>query len=167
MVDDNDIFLIEEYEKTSHPENGMFSISDESGILKILSEFQDYLPPLKNGEYRKSAAEKLSKYACCILLRKDYVNVGFAAIYANDKETKTGFIPFIAVSEHFRKRNYGTLLLDTLIRIAKDNQMEQIKLEVYKSNTNAQIFYLKNGYQYLTDGDNDSVFMIKKIDYSK
>ena len=91
MVDDNDIFLIEEYEKTSHPENGMFSISDESGILKILSEFQDYLPPLKNGEYRKSAAEKLSKYACCILLRKDYVNVGFAAIYANDKETKTGF----------------------------------------------------------------------------
>ena len=45
--------------------------------------------------------------------------------------------------------------------------MEQIKLEVYKSNTNAQIFYLKNGYKYLTDGDNDSVFMIKKIDYSK
>ena len=158
---------IQEFNRSSKNENGIYLLRETDHLFEILTEFQDYLPPLKNEEYRRSAAEKLSKYACCILLRKDYVNVGFAAIYANDKETKTGFIPFIAVSEHFRKRNYGTLLLDTLIRIAKDNQMEQIKLEVYKSNTNAQIFYLKNGYQYLTDGDNDSVFMIKKIDYSK
>lgn len=114
---------IQEFNRSSKNENGIYLLRETDHLFEILTEFQDYLPPLKNEEYRRSAPEKLSKYACCILLRKDNVNVGFAAIYANDKETKTGFIPFIAVSEHFRKRNFGTLLLDTLIKIAKDNQM--------------------------------------------
>lgn len=164
MSDTIDINLIEKYEKSNDNRKGIFSVNKIEDILEILTEFQEYLPPLKNDEYRKSAAEKLSKHACCILLRNDNVNVGFATIYVNDKETKTGFVPFIAVSEHFRKRSYGTLLLDALIALARDNQMEQIKLEVYKSNTAAQIFYLKNGYQYLKDGNNDSVYMIKKIE---
>lgn len=78
---------IQEFNRSSKNENGIYLLRETDHLFEILTEFQDYLPPLKNEEYRRSAAEKLSKYACCILLRKDneitedFSGYGFQKLY--------------------------------------------------------------------------------------
>ncbi|MDD7517684.1 GNAT family N-acetyltransferase [Ruminococcus flavefaciens] len=155
---------IKELITTKNIENNIYLIQSTDHILEILTGFQEYLPPLKTSEeYRRNTAEKISNYAFCILLKEDDTDAGFGTIYANDTENKTGYISFIAVSEDFRRRHFGTRLMDTLVAIAYQNQMEYVKIEVAKTNHTAQSFYLNYGYQYQCDAGNDSVYMILKI----
>lgn len=134
-------------------------------IFEILSDFQDALPILGSSTaYRKEMAEKLSKYAFVFLLQIDHENAGFASIYANDTTSKTGYISFIAIASKYRKMHLGTQLMNTLFSAAKQNQMQYVKLEVAKTNTVAQSFYSKYGFQYQSEASADSIYMIKQID---
>ncbi len=156
--------FINEHITSKQNENNICLINSTDHILEILTEFQEYLPPLKaSEEYRRNTAEKISNYAFCILLREDDTDAGFGTIYANDMENRTGYISFIAVSEDFRRRHFGTHLMDTLVAIAKQNQMEYVKIEVAKSNHTAQRFYLNYGYTYQCDASEDSIYMILSI----
>lgn len=53
----------------------------------------------------------------------------------------------IAVKDKFRNMNIGSILLDYMIKTAKEKNMKSITLEVRKSNIPAQNLYKKFGFE--------------------
>ena len=139
-------------------------IKNAQQIKDILTEFQDALPILKTSEeYRESMAEKFSRYAYFLVLQSNNENSGFCAFYANDSNTKTAYISFIAVADKFRGQHFGKQILEKVISISKETGMEFIKLEVLKTNIIAQNFYIRNGFKILENASDKSIYMIKSI----
>ena len=155
---------VKEYNLEKDPKN-KFRIIKETALIKdVLTEFQDALPILKTSEeYRESMSEKFSRYAYFLVLQSNNENSGFCAFYANDSNTKTAYISFIAVADKFRGQHFGKQILEKVISISREAGMEFVKLEVLKTNIVAQNFYIRNGFKILEDASDNSIYMIKSI----
>ena len=144
-------------------EKCFYITNDSKEIESVLNKFQNCLPSLRSGiEYRRMIAQKLAKYAFFLVYRVDGEYIAFSAFYANNYNTKTAYISFIAVAENHRDKQIGSLILNKVVDIALNNGMEYIKLEVNKNNT-AHSFYLKNGFKDLDEASCESIYMIKRI----
>lgn len=77
-----------------------------------------------------------------VLVEKDIV-IGYYSFYKADNE---GYINNFAVSKDFRKRGYGSKILQDLITTAKSLNIYNITLEVRESNVTARKLYEKFGF---------------------
>jgi ribosomal protein S18 acetylase RimI-like enzyme len=77
--------------------------------------------------------------------------IGLLALYANDKETHTGFITMIVVDKKWQKHDFGKALIEVAKNKCQKECMNKIRLCVHKMNTNARGFYKKMGF--IEDGE--------------
>ena len=107
----------------------------------------------------------LAKYVIAQDLSTNEV-VGFAGVWIVAGE---GDITNIAVHPSYRKQGIASQLLSKLLEICKDNNCNDITLEVRVSNTPAQNLYTKFGFvnegirkKYYSDNGEDALIMWKR-----
>lgn len=106
--------------------------------------------------------QKIDRFADFIVADGDQP-MGYAALYANNMETRVGYISLIAVLPEYQKKRIGSKLMETCEEIAKENGMETIRLEVYLNNYKAISFYEQHGFQKQHETDHGSMYMIKPL----
>lgn len=91
--------------------------------------------------------------------------VGFAGLWIIVDE---GHVTNIAVHPDFRRKGIGTLLMDKLMFISKNENLIGLTLEVRKSNLSAQNLYKQFGFieegvrkNYYSDNGEDAIIMWK------
>ena len=89
--------------------------------------------------------------------------LGYAAIYANDIENEIAYITLIAVRPEYQKKNIGSRLMQSCIKIAKQRGMKGIKLEVKNSNKGAISFYERWGFKFLSACTADSSYLYLEL----
>ena len=107
--------------------------------------------------------DRIDRYAVFIAADVNHENVGYAAIYANDKETKTAFISMIGVLEAMQGMHIGSALMDACIHTARENGMKRIRLEVLKKNARAIAFYKHYNFQYEKECSEESDYYMKEL----
>jgi [ribosomal protein S18]-alanine N-acetyltransferase len=133
-------------------------INDVYSIIQLSLKDSWSLSSLK-----KELNNDLAKY---ILLKKENRILGFVATWIVADECD---IMNVAVHPEFRGIGLGNILLDALIKTCKDNKVNDITLEVRKSNIVAQNLYKKYGFKeegirkkYYQDNNEDAVIMWKR-----
>lgn len=91
--------------------------------------------------------------------------VGFAGLWIIVDE---GHVTNVAVHPDFRRKGIGTLLMDKLMFISKNENLIGLTLEVRKSNLSAQNLYKQFGFveegvrkNYYSDNGEDAIIMWK------
>ena len=72
--------------------------------------------------------------------------VAVAALYANDLNSRTAFLSFIAVAPAHQRQGVGKHLLTACENFSLCSNMRQLQLEVFSSNRKALAFYRADGY---------------------
>lgn len=115
------------------------TLQDYEEIKDILiEEFDDFWRPSILESELKS---ENSKY---IVAKEDGNIVGFAGIWFSPIDAE---ITNIVTKKTERKRGIGTLLLDKLIKMAKEAGKDNISLEVNENNIAAGILYESAGFE--------------------
>lgn len=137
---------------------------ERDSFIKIISDLQSQIiPPLDEmGVDIKEYANKLYKNADLLVAYKKGEIVGVAAVYANDEVSRCAYLSFIAIYNKFQGQGYGAALLSCVEEKAKQNNMYDLKLEVFKKNKRALVFYNRNKYIQI-DETIDSYILEKKI----
>lgn len=135
------------------------------GILEVLNLFTPYLRTLSTGVVNKEEySNKILKNGILIKLVVNRDIVGFASFYCNDLKEKNAYLTFIAVSDMYRSRGLGKLILDEVKKISIMSGMKGLKLEVRKENKKVCAFYKKQGFEeIMIDDKNDSIKMYCKL----
>lgn len=140
-------------------------INNAEDILKLLLEFDDVFPHLKEKvDSYEEYALKLSKNACVYKAVLNGENVGILVFYANDKQTKTAYVSLIGIKTEFQGMKLGSWLINECEKIAKRNGMKYIKLEVDVDNHSAIEFYFYMNFVYMCEATDTSNYMIRYID---
>ncbi|HEX8247811.1 MAG TPA: ribosomal protein S18-alanine N-acetyltransferase [Pyrinomonadaceae bacterium] len=116
------------------------SVEDIPAVLKIEQECF-----LSSWSFEGYKSELLRDDSKAIIAEMDGEAAGFA-IARLITSVNEGEILNIAVSQKFRNRGLGTLLLKEINGFLKSEKIESVWLEVRKSNFTAQDFYRKNGF---------------------
>ncbi|MFC3285535.1 GNAT family N-acetyltransferase [Litchfieldella rifensis] len=101
-----------------------FSITDINAYIDKIMSAADVVAHYKNGSL-----------------------IGFVAFYCNDETMKQAFVSMIVVSPEMRSTGVSCSLLETVVFMAKRNEMKKVCLEVKKSNHRAFRFYEKKGFK--------------------
>lgn len=88
---------------------------------------------------------------------------GYAILYANDYDSKTGFVSRICVIPEKQGLKIGRFLMDACVQKAKESGMHRVRLEVSDTNTKAILFYKKYGFVKEEKAHNGSTFMLLQI----
>ena len=83
--------------------------------------------------------------------------------YANDNETRCGYISLIGLKNDYRQKGYGKKMILFTESIMKQEGMESVKLEVDNDNKSAQSFYKKMSFSYEKKASDNSIYMSKKL----
>ncbi len=107
------------------------------------------------------SSETLSYY---ILLNNDEV-MGFFECSIISPEAE---LYDIVIDENFQGNGYSKILMEYFIKLAKENNVETIFLEVNKINSKAIALYKKYGFQKYAErkkyyGENDAILMKKLL----
>lgn len=116
--------------------------------LKINSDFT---------YFSKRLPSVLDNHLVTILLITNSETIGYGHI---DKE-KLNWLG-IYISQKYRGKAFGSILLDELLRRSREINLDVISLSVYKSNKGAYNLYKKKGFKVFKETDM-SFFMNKKI----
>lgn len=88
-----------------------------------------------------------------LLLEDDNESIGYAWIEMKDylenpfrNPYKSIYVHHISIIDTKRKKGYGTILMDRVYDIAKENEIELIELDYWSENTMAKDFYEKHGF---------------------
>ena len=126
----------------------IFRIQSYREILSIVSGFANDLfdQAHNNGEFLSQLSEKYSLSADFYVVEIEGKAAGFIAFYANDTDSKTGFISMIVVHSSFQGFGIGSLLMDLAISVCKLRGMTRLRLEVNVHNDKALRLYERNGF---------------------
>lgn len=118
---------------------------------------------------RQSIIEEIiqNKAAIYICAETNGKAVGYAGMWQVCDE---GHITNIAVHPEFRNSGVGSVLMKTLLAIARERGIIALTLEVRRSNHSAQALYRKYGFEeggmrkaYYADNNEDAIIMWKHI----
>lgn len=132
-------------------------IDDLETINKFLNELK--VKPIGGDELLN---HPFSKY---VILSDDEDIIGFmnySIIYEHME------LNFIFVEPKFRKKGYGSLMMDYLINLANEIKSDNITLEVAIHNIGAINLYVKHGFKHAATrknyyGHEDGLLMIRKM----
>ena len=137
-------------------------------ILRI-SELEKECFPQEPWSYRMLADSFENENFVGILCEENGEIAGYGGVTVG---YDTADIDNIAVSERYRGCGMGAVLLEELVRAARERGAAKIFLEVRVSNAVAMSLYLKHGFKgvyartrYYTDGE-DCLVMARNIDGS-
>ncbi len=134
----------------------------------VLAFFKDYpfLEVLREDKNRQEYVEKILKSGhILVCYRKDQPG-GFITFYCNDKESKMVYISYLALNDKIGMAK-GIVLVNLFtetVRIAHEDGMEFIRLEVDKKNARAKALYENAGFRYTSEETDHSVFMEMTIE---
>ncbi len=147
---------------------------DNAKIIIAKSENIDDIMVIENLSFkvpwsRKSITEEIIEndmavYICAVI---DGKAIGYAGMWHVCDE---GHITNIAVHPEFRGGGIGSILVEALLSIAKENGINDLTLEVRQSNIIAQSLYKKYGFKecggrkaYYADNKEDAIIMWKHM----
>lgn len=113
-------------------------------------------PITKRKEYRQ-LFEKWNAAADFVVVYNQNI-LGFAILYNNNFDTHVSYLAEIVVSLKYQNMHIGKALLMECEMLAKNHNMNAIKLEVQSNNIKAIKFYKRNGYKETKYGIN-SIYM--------
>ena len=67
----------------------------------------------------------------------------------------------IDIAEKYQGKGFGTKLMKTLINYLRDNKIKGLCLSVSKDNPNAHRFYLKNGFELISEDERQTLLGYK------
>ena len=118
-------------------------------LERINSEFSGKLISTRVEEYISKLIEKS-------VINTEYQNddlAGFIAFYANNTESKTGYMSMLAVDKSFRSKGVAKNLFVKAENHLRGINFKYFDLEVLKSNTSAITLYKKNGFSIFEEGN--------------
>jgi D-cysteine desulfhydrase len=128
-------------------------------LVDLLHTFGDLLPaPLSGRMDLEAYASKLKARGDIGVALINEEIVGLQALYANDKQTLTAHLPFIAVLPACRSRGLGRTMLSRALALARQRGMQRLQLEVARENLRAQRLYQSLGFRFVP-GDGPSLLM--------
>lgn len=89
--------------------------------------------------------------------------LGYAAFYCNDWRNHIAYLSMIGVDTEMQHIGIGSQLLQVVESMSSHYGMRMLQLEVWKDNKNAQRFYQKHGFCFLTKETETSFFMQKQL----
>lgn len=129
-------------------------------IQKFLEKINDdVFPVLSSRVDLNFYAEKIARFAECLVIKKNGEIEALSAFYCNDLENKTSYLTLIAVGASLRNQGIATKLLDETIQRAKSKGMKRLILETNEKNQPAIKLYQKYGFKTLETKNNGAVFM--------
>ena len=108
---------------------------------------KDFVPPLLERIDVETYYNKTNKYAAFIECYDDNELAGLLISYVNNKETRKGFVTFIAVKECYRGNGIAGNLLDKACELAKRNGMTVLGIDT--NHIIARDCYIKNGFKLI------------------
>lgn len=139
----------------------IFHLNSYDEIYNAYISVKDTFPNLEKRVNIDEYLNKLFKYANVFAVKTDGKICAFAAMYANNQETKTAFITLIGIDIALKRRGIGTKLFEFLVGFAKQNTMNALLLEVDKNNVGAIEFYKKQGMKIESEASSKSYYMKK------
>lgn len=135
-------------------------------VLRTCDDAFDDRPITKRDNYPQLLS-KFSTYACFFAAISPEP-MGYAAVYANDTESRTAFFSLLAVRPKYQGLHIGSELMDTVLRYARGCAMETIRLEVRRDNLSAIRMYRKFGFVEESETTAQSIFMRRSLcDYER
>lgn len=140
--------------------------TDFQTLYKCICDFDEcFVPSISQiKKDKREFALKLSKNAITLILKSKGEILGFLSAYMNDMQTNTAFLSLIAVEKYCRKCGLGEQLLKAAEKEALTQNLKYFKLEVYEDNFPAIKFYKKHGFEIVDKLNNNSFYMIKKLE---
>lgn len=141
-------------------------LTDRERLIKLILDIHvvpdpsSFVDTLSVDDY----ADKLIERAINYVFVEKGKDAGFLSFYANDKETKTGYIALIGVLKEFQGKGIAQNLMDLCIQECRKAGMNQIKLEVKKENKRAIQFYRHYEFIELQDASVKSIYMQKVLE---
>lgn len=89
--------------------------------------------------------------------------VGYAAMYANDRQTRTAFMTLLAVKPASQGAGIGRKLMEQCLRTAAGTGMEWVRLEVNKENRRGIALYEAYGFRPDGQETEHTIFMTKSL----
>jgi ribosomal protein S18 acetylase RimI-like enzyme len=121
--------------------------ASESELVQHLSHCDaDFVPTLSSRMEINDYAKKLANYAVRFEAWSDDALVGLVAAYCNDATRRTAYISSVSVVSARHGYGVASELLRQCVAHAKCLEMEQIDLEVGRSNSKAINLYAKSGF---------------------
>ena len=142
----------------------VFLTDDELLKRRAALEVDPVFPVGLHGQPDPEAALlKMLRFADFIVAQEGDEVAGFAAVYANDRETRTAYITLFGVKEDRQRQHVGEKLLAACEALARKRGMERFRLEVTDSNLKAVRFYTKAGFVRTGPCEDDSSYMEKLL----
>ena len=107
--------------------------------------------------------QKIDQNAVFIAAVIDKNYVGYAALYANNHESRIAYISMIGVVQDMQRMHIGSRLLKRCIEVSKKNGMNKIRLVVLHENEKGICFYKKNGFAFEKKCTEQSDYFIKVL----
>lgn len=121
-------------------------IKTKSELIDIFNVFGSYFEIFRRGSTsRELFAEKIYSSGITIAIYREGL-IGFSCFYCNDNQSKTAYLSLIAVKREYEHQGYGTRLVEEVKQIARDKEMNRLRLEVRKNNDRAISLYKKEGF---------------------
>lgn len=137
-------------------------IKTKSELIDIFNVFGSFFEIFRKGKNSMELfAEKIHRSGITIALYSKEL-IGFSCFYCNDDQGKTAYLSLIAVKQEYEHQGNGTMLIEEVKQIARDNGMDRLRLEVRKKNYRAISFYRKKGFIPERELEN-SFYMITEL----
>lgn len=125
----------------------------DSAFLDPVTELADFADVFK----------KIDQYAFFFAAYKGDEVIGYAAMYANNSETKIAYVSLIAVVEEMQRQQIGSSLMEKCIDTAAEAGMTKLRLEVADKNKKAISFYKHFDFAFENRCSDNSCYYIRKI----
>ncbi len=110
------------------------AIKDSEQIKTVLDLFSDSLKSLSQGEmFRVKMSKKFAATGNVFVIEDEKI-YGFCACYMNDVLNKVAFISMFATLPNNRGIGIGSKMMEYIVNVAKQNDMQMIRLQVDKGN---------------------------------
>lgn len=120
----------------------------------------DFNPPLSTRISIPEYAEKIHKNATIFSTHQGGELLAFLALYCNSKSDFTAYMTMLLVSRNHRNIGLASGLVESCIYFLRKQGFKSLRLEVYRSNSNAINFYSNFGFKKVNENERDaSIFM--------
>ena len=120
----------------------------------------DFNPPLSTRISIPEYAEKIHKNATIFSTHQGGKLLAFLALYCNSTNDSTAYMTMLLVSRNHRNIGLASNLVESGIGFLKKQGFKSLRLEVYRSNSNAINFYANFGFRKVYGDEKDaSIFM--------
>lgn len=139
----------------------MIRVIGKSDILNLLYEFDSVFPHNREkvSDY-DSWASKISNNGFAVATDNND-HAGMAVFYANNLESRKGYISLIGLKPDFRGKGLGKSFLNDIIEEMKKCGMNSVYLEVDDDNQSAKAFYTRYGFELEEKRENTQLLKYK------